>query len=416
VMQVLLATTEVVLANPVCAQYRLPMTASSVLRALVRQRRARDARGARVPYRAHGPQGPRGARATGIASTAIAAVAGVSVIVVSSALTASTSAAAGSRVATHRAGTADVAFAGSLLVVDDTVVGPGFERATGYGFTGRGGGSIGLAHEISAGEISPGVFESVGAAPIATLEPHYTRWYVRFASSPLVLAYNPHGRYAGVFRAGARGKGSLAAVFEAMARPGFLLGRTDPATDPQGQAFVMMVELAQRYLHLPPAIVDKILGPGATTGTGGNPSQIFAETALDSHLEAGQLDAASAFLPQAVQLHLPYVRLPAAIDFGDPADAKRYASARMVVPSTTGAKTTVHGTPLVIDVTALRQPSATKADVAADNAFVAYQLSAAGRRAYAKEGFTLLPNTLFGPRGAVPAPVRRELSRTTQGP
>ncbi|MGC8471106.1 MAG: extracellular solute-binding protein [Acidimicrobiales bacterium] len=338
--------------------------------------------------------------------------AGLSLVVCSSVASASTTTSRG-RATAHRAGTADVAFAGSLLAVDNEDVGPGFERATGYGYTGRGGGSIGLAHDISAGEIAPGVFESVGAAPIASLEPHFTRWYVRFAASPLVLAYNPHGPYAAVFRAAARApeRSSLAAVFEAMARPGFLLGRTNPATDPQGQAFVMMVELAQRYLHLPNAIVDQILGAGATTGSGGNPSQIFAETALDSHLEAGQLDAASAFLSQAVQLHLAYVRLPAAIDFGDPADARHYASASVIVPSSTGAKTVVHGTPLVIDVTTLRQASATKADVAASQAFVAYQLSASGRRAYAKEGFTLLPNTLFGPRSAVPLRIRRELRR-----
>lgn len=339
----------------------------------------------------------------------------LSLIVCSSAASAgasaSTSTSGAHRAAAQHGGTADVAFAGSLLAVDNELVGPGFERATGYAYTGRGGGSIGLAHDISAGEISPGVFESVGAAPIRTLEPRFTRWYVRFAASPLVLAYNPHGPDAAVFRAAARGRGSLAAVFEAMARPGFLLGRTDPATDPQGQAFIMMIELAQRYLHLPPGIVDRILGTGATTGSGGNPSQIFAETALDSHLEAGQLDAASAFLSQAVQLHLPFVRLPAAIDFGDPADARRYASARLAVPSTTGATTTIHGTPLVIDVTTLHQASATKADVAASDAFVAYLLSAAGRRAYAREGFTLLPETLFGPRSAVPARIRRVLPR-----
>ncbi len=323
---------------------------------------------------------------------------------------ASTTSANTGHAATHRGGTASVAFAGSLLAVDNEVVGPGFQRATGHSYTGRGGGSIGLAHDIAAGEITPGVFESVGAAPIRALEPRFTRWYVRFAASPLVLAYNPHTPYAAVFRNAAKGNGSLAAVFKAMARPGFLLGRTDPATDPQGQAFIMMVELAQRALHLPGAIVGQILGAGATTGTGGNLSQIFAETALDSHLEAGQLDAASAFLSQAVQLHLPYVRLPAAIDFGNPADARQYASASLVVPSTTGQKTTVHGAPLVIDVTTLHQPSATKADVAASNAFLAYQLSPTGRRDDAKEGFVLLPNTLFGSRGAVPASVRRELA------
>lgn len=315
-------------------------------------------------------------------------------------------------VAPTRAGIADVAFAGSLLAVDNEVVGPAFERAEGYRYTGRGGGSIGLAHDIEAGEITPGVFESVGAAPVSILEPTFTRWYVQFAASPLVLAYNPHGPDAAVFQAAANRSGSLAKVFEAMAAPGFLLGRTNPATDPQGQAFVMMVELAQRVLHLPSDIVTAILGRGATTGTAGRSSQIFAETALDSRLESGQLDAASAFRSQAVQLHLPYVTLPSSIDFGDPADAAGYASASLVVPSTSGQPSTVHGSPLVIDITTVREASATAADRAAADAFVAYQLSAAGRQAYAREGFTLVPETVFGARRSVPLVVRRAVGGT----
>lgn len=317
-----------------------------------------------------------------------------------------------SQAAPTRSGTADVAFAGSLLAVDNEVVGPAFEHADGYHYTGIGGGSIGLANEITAGEIDPGVFESIGAAPIKTLEPAHTTWYVQFAASPLVLAYNPASPQASTFEAVAAGKEPLARVFQVMATPGFLLGRTDPATDPQGQAFVMMVELAQRYLHLPSGIVDQILGAGAATGTGGTASQIFSETSLDSHLEAGQLDAASAFLSQAVQLHLHYIKLPAAVDFGDPADAGRYASARLVVPATTGSPTTVHGTPLVVDITTLHQAGATSGDVAAADAFAAYQLSPAGRAAYAKEGFSLLPNTLYGARRAVPSAVQRILTAT----
>ena len=311
-----------------------------------------------------------------------------------------------------RAGTADVAFAGSLLAVDNEVVGPGFERATGYAYTGRGGGSIGLAHEIAAGEITPGVFESVGAAPIAVLEPKFTRWYVQLAASPLVLAYSPSSPYAATFEAVTAGKKPLEALFSAMATPGFRLGRTNPATDPQGQAFVMMLELAQASLHLPAGTLEKIIGKGVLHGTGGRQSQIFSETALDAHLEAGQLDAASAFLSQAVQLHLHYVTLPASIDLGNPADASSYARASLVVPgSTPGTTTTVHGAPLVIDATTLAEPSESAASSQAAAAFVAYLASPAGRAAYQKEGFTLLPEKISGPASAVPPAVRRAVSR-----
>lgn len=310
-----------------------------------------------------------------------------------------------------RGGTAHVALAGSLLQVDDGVVGPAFSAATGYGYVGRGGGSLGLAREIVSGEITPGVFESVGTAPMDILRPRFTTWSVQVASSPLVIAYNPRSAAAAAFRAASAGDpASLRTVFEAMAQPGFRLGRTNPATDPQGQAFVMMVELAQRMLGLPPAIVTRILGPGATSGTSAG-SQIFAETSLDATLLAGQLDAASALRSQAVQLHLPYVALPPSIDFGQPSDAALYATASIRVPGRApGSTSVVRGSPLVVDVTTVHQPSTSAADRNAAGAFVAYLLSPAGRRAYARAGYSLLPEVVHGDESRVPAVVRAAIA------
>lgn len=312
--------------------------------------------------------------------------------------------------ARSRAGTADVALAGSLLTLDNEVVGPQFHRATGYAYRGRGGGSIGLANEIAAGEIHPDVFESVGTAPISRLQPRFTKWSVQIASSPLVLAYNPHSPYAATFQAVAAGDKPLSKVFEAMGSPNFLLGRTNPATDPQGQAFVMMMELAQSYLHLPAGTIRSILGPGVPHGQPGKQSQIFSETSLDAHLEAGELDAASAFLSQAVELHLDYIRLPAAIDFGDPADASQYAKASISVPGATqGTTVTVHGTPLTIDVTTISEPGETLVDREAASAFIDYLLSPAGRASFSGEGYSLVPERIFGTVSAVPAIIRSAL-------
>jgi molybdate/tungstate transport system substrate-binding protein len=334
------------------------------------------------------------------------------------------SSAAGSSTATTgaasgqpRGGLAEVAYAGSLLPLNEQTIGPAFERATGDHYQGRGGGSYGLAREIQAGEIRPTVFESIGGGPIELLEPRFTRWWVQVASSPLVLAYNPSGPDGPLFERAAAGKVPLKDVFLAMAKPGFRLGRTNPATDPQGQAFVMMIELAQRDLGLPAGIVDQILGAGARHG-GGDQQQIFAETALDAHLEAGQLDAASAFLSQAVQLHLHYLRLPAAIDFGDPAEASAYAQASIVVPgSQPGSTKTVHGAPLVVDATVLDQPGTSRADRAAAWAFVAYLFSPAGRQAFERAGYQLVPPTISGPASAVPALIHRavESAGSTSG-
>lgn len=290
-------------------------------------------------------------------------------------------------------GVANVAYAGSLEYVNERIVGPAFTRVTGRRYLGRAGGSYGLARDIQSGEITPNVFMSVGSAPIAELEPAATRWYVQFLASPLVVAYNPSGPYAAQLGAIAAGRRPLSALFALLARPGFRLGRTNPDTDPQGQAFVEMVELAAQRYHLGPHAVRAILG-SPTEGP-----QIFAETALDSQLEAGELDAASAFRSQAVQLHLPFVALPPGIDFADPALAGQYARVRLRL--STGE--VVHGTPLTVDVTLIGHP-----DVAAI-AFVRFVLSAAGRALYARAGYELLPETLVGPRRDVPPAILTEL-------
>ncbi|HUY30907.1 MAG TPA: extracellular solute-binding protein [Acidimicrobiales bacterium] len=296
-------------------------------------------------------------------------------------------------------GTASVAYAGSLAYLDEKVVGPAFSSATGYAYQGRGAGSDALSQEISSGEITPNVFESVGAAPITALEPKFTRWYVQFAASPLVVAYNPSGPYGHELAAIASGRRPVRDLFALMARPGFALGRTDPNLDPQGAAFVEMVELAQRTFHLPAGTAHAILGRGALGGS--SSPEIFDETALEPRLQAGQLDAASAYLSQAVQLHLHYISLPASIDFGNPADAASYAKASVRLRSGT-VKT---GKPLVVDITTIGTT-----DAAAADAFVAYVLSAKGRAEYRAGGYALLAPSVHGTRADVPASVLGELS------
>lgn len=296
-------------------------------------------------------------------------------------------------------GTADVAYAGSLEYLNEKIVGPDFTRSTGYGYEGRGSGSDALSQEIASGEITPNVFESVGASPITALEPKFTSWYVQFAASPLVVAYNPSSPYGPQLAAIAAGKRPIRDLFAIMAKPGFALGRTDPNVDPQGAAFVEMIELARPVLHLPVGTVHEILGSGPL-GSSSSP-EIFDETALEPRLEAGQLDAASAFLSQAVQLHLHYIRLPASIDLGNPADSRSYAKASLRLAD----GKVVRGAPLVVDVTRIGS-----SDHAAADAFIAYTLSRRGRSAYRRGGYALLSPTLVGKRAKVPAAVLRELA------
>lgn len=299
-------------------------------------------------------------------------------------------------------GTANVAYAASLTYLNEQVFGPAFEKATGYTYQGTAGPSDGLSSEIAAKTIFPNVFITVGGKSIESLGPRFTKWFIQYATTSIVVAYNPNSTYAPQFDAIASGKKPISDLFKLMEQPGFQLGRTDPNTDPQGRAFIYMLELAQMKYHLPKDTVTKILhGPPASATS----TQIFEEAALDSRLQAGQVDAASAYLSQAKQLHLKYITLPPDINLGDASFADNYAKASITITDSSG-KDTKTGAPLTLDITTI---SGAK-DAAAGNAFVAYVLSPAGRSLYEKQGgYTLLTPTLTGPASAVPASIRKEI-------
>ena len=298
-------------------------------------------------------------------------------------------------------GTASVAYASSLTFLNEKVAAPAFTKATGYKYTGRGDSSGALEADIAAKEITPNVFEAVGGDNITPLQPKFTTWYIPYAGTQMVVAYNPKSKYASDFRACADGSKPLKGLFTLMETPGFKLGRTDPNIDPQGRDFIYMLELAQMYYHLPKDTVSKILG---TTDTGtSSSSQIFAESSLDATLQSGQLDASSAFITQAVELHLPYIKLPAAINLGDASLASQYAKATVTIKPPGAPKTTKSGSPQVIDITIIGKPTP------AGIAFVKYTLSPAGLAQYKQGGFTLITPTVTGDSSAVPSAVRSEL-------
>jgi molybdate/tungstate transport system substrate-binding protein len=259
-------------------------------------------------------------------------------------------------------------------------------------------GSLGLAQDIVAGEITPNVFMPIGSAPMQLLEPKFTKWAMQFAASPLVVAYYPKGPHAVELKKISKGRLPITDLFSLMATPGFKLGRTDPAIDPQGQGFVEMVHLAEKYL-----------GVSATTGTadlgGANgSSQIFSETGLEPTLQAGQLDAASAYRPQAVQLGLPYIALPDKINFGDPSDTAIYDQASLKL--STGE--VVHGSLLDLEAAVLKVGGTT----GAATAFVRFLLGPKVRHILTKEGYTLLPPALLGQSSTAPKLIRNLIKKS----
>ena len=290
-----------------------------------------------------------------------------------------------------------MAYASSLEYLNEKVAGPAFTAATGYGYSGFGASSGDLEADIAAGEIHPNVFQSVGGDNITPLEPRFANWYIQYAGTSMVVAYNPNGKYASQFKAIANGSKPLSDLFTLLQTPGLKLGRTDPNIDPQGRDFIYMLELAQSHYHLPSDTVAKILGT-TDFGTASSP-QIYAESSLDATLQSGQLDAASAFVTQAIQLHLAYVPLIPQINLC----CAQYASLYHTASVTIKGGVTKHGSPQVIDITLIGKP--TDAGIA----FVKYTLSPAGVAQYKAGGFMILTPTLFGSKSGIPSAISSEL-------
>lgn len=191
-------------------------------------------------------------------------------------------------------GPVNVLYAGSLVDLMQKQIGPGFEAATGYTFSGVSGGSSGLATQIKGKVNAADVFISAAPAVNDTLKGEangdWVTWYATYASSALVLGYNPKSKFAAALKS--------KPWYEVITEPGILLGRTDPATDPKGKLTVQALNQAATDHSMP------ALGTIATST-----SNVFPEETLVGRLQAGQLDAGFFYSSEASAAGFPTVPL-----------------------------------------------------------------------------------------------------------
>jgi molybdate/tungstate transport system substrate-binding protein len=126
-----------------------------------------------------------------------------------------------------------------------------------------------------------------------------------------------------------------------------------------------------------PDLVAKIAGPEVNT------KQIFAETSLLAQLQDGEIDATLGYESAVISQKLPYVKLPAELNFSDPALAKTWYSKASLTVTAKGVTKTVHPGPLVFYAAALA--NAPNPEGAA--AFVDVLQSADGQALFAKYGY-----------------------------
>ena len=191
-------------------------------------------------------------------------------------------------------GPVDVLYAGSLLDLMQNQIAPAFHRATGYTVVGIANGSTALAAEIKGGTEVADVFVSASPKVNHELEGaangNWISSYRVIGRSPLVLGYNPSSTFAAALR--------TTPWYDVVGRHGFLLGRTDPSSDPKGVLAVTALREAARHYDRP-----------ALAALATSRSNVFTETSLVGELDAGQLDAGFFYAVEASAAHLKTVAL-----------------------------------------------------------------------------------------------------------
>src|ERR1700738_3877534 len=239
-----------------------------------------------------------------------------------------------------------VAYAGSMGALMDRFIGPAFAKANAVEYQGIGQGAYGLARQLEGRLLQADVFVPITPGPVDIVKKAgMIGPAVPVASTQMVIAYSPKSKFVPEFEAAAQAKKSW---YDVLQTPGLRFGRTDPATDPQGQNIIFTMLLAQNFYKLP-GLADKILGGYQ------NPQQIFTEPSLLSRLEAGQIDASSGYLSAATSHHLPFITLPDEINLSNPEmEAQWYKNVQFSITLPGGKTVTLNTQPLVFYATVLK--------------------------------------------------------------
>ena len=287
---------------------------------------------------------------------------------------------------TTEGGDVNVIYAGSLISIMETKIGPAFSHL-GYNYKGEGHGSIQDANMIIDGQRFPDVFISVGEKPITKLidnSPSLAKWYIGFASDELVIAYNPKSQFAADFE---KAKLGVVPWYQVLAKPEIRFLRSDPLLDPKGCYTVIATKLAGILYH------NSSLSPSILKGER-NQDQLRPEEILLTLLETGEADAIPAYKHEAIERGFPFISLPPQINLAAPAFASYYKQA-----SCTQLRGTLNfGKPIVFDVTIPNTVRNTEGAIQ----FVKFLFSNQGKKIFQNDGFSLLLPTTGGNKTAIP--------------
>ena len=203
-----------------------------------------------------------------------------------------------------------VMYAGSLVKIFETSLGPSFQNQTGYTYEGEGKGSVQIANLMVDGFRKPDIFVSAGTIPIMKLvdnKPPLANWLIKFASTEMVIAYSPKSHFYNELEKARTGQ---IPWYKVLSEKDFKFGRTDPELDPKGYNMIISAKLSDMYYN-DSSIKQTILGDDR------NPKQVYPEETLNTILESGQVDAIAAYKHEAISRGLAYITLPPQVNLGN---------------------------------------------------------------------------------------------------
>lgn len=260
-----------------------------------------------------------------------------------------------------------------------------FAAQTGVRYAQEPGASLELARHITELDNHPDVVVLADPEVFpALLMPRYTTWYALFGRNRIVLAYTAQSRGAAEI--------TPANWRQVITAPGVEVGRADPNTDPSGYRTLLVFQLAERF-YREPGLAQRLLAAAPDRNV--RPREADQVALLQTH----QLDYIWTYRNLAENVHLPYVKLPDAVDLGSPGDSATYAQVfTRVVGKRPGDTITVRGAAILF---ALSIPSAAPHKAAAER-FVRFLLSREGARILRTQHFDALDTPTVVGTGAPP--------------
>ena len=288
--------------------------------------------------------------------------------------------------------TINVLHAGSLTSTVQSSLAPAFATMCGATVTDQGGPAVGLAEAIKDHSLAGDVYMSADAHVNQTLmgkrNGDWVNWYLAFARNQEVISYTPKSRFFDDLERARRGE---IPWYQVLTEPGFVLGRTDPNTDPGGYYALFVAGLAERYYRIP-GLAKRLLGSDT------NPDQLLTAPSYTTTASGATPDATFGYLSGAIDKGQSYISLPAQINLSQPKMSKAYAK----VGFTNDHGMTFRGAPIYDSVTILNRTANEHAAID----FVRLLLSPFGRGVLQSRGFLDTPLLLGGQRGRVPDELR----------